>query len=47
MNIVFWVRIVICIQSDFVAAHVFLVYFEYIQIFISSLHSTAADARST
>ena len=36
-------QIVICIQLVFVAAHIF-VNFEYIQIFISTLHSTAVDA---
>ena len=41
MNIFFGAQIVICIQLDFAAACVF-VYFEYIQIFIFSLHSMAA-----
>ena len=40
---IFWAQIVMCIQLDFAATCVF-VYFEYIQIFIFSLHSTAAHA---
>ena len=43
MNIFWGAQIVICIQLDFAAACVF-VYFEYIQIFIFSLHSMAAHA---
>ena len=42
MNI-FWAQIIICIQLDF-AATCFFVYFEYIQIFIFSLHSMAVHA---